>query len=306
MATMLTVREARKRYGTNAALDGVSLELGKGSVLAVIGANGAGKTTLLKCIVGLLKFEGQVLIDGIDVARKGKQARRLVGYVPQQPALHGDLSVRETGMFYADLKGVSHDRAREVVEWVGLGDHTGKRTDALSGGMRQRLALALAMLADPPLLVLDEPASGLDVSARLELRRLVQEQRELGKAIILSTHWLEDVPYVADDALVLDQGKAVFQGPAYKLTANAALWMILFLRFYGHCPEAVAVIQATEAAGAVDRAGDWLVVTCRAENKAQIVEALFSAGITILDFRVEEASVDEAVIDLQGASGAGR
>jgi ABC-type multidrug transport system ATPase subunit len=303
---MLTVRDARKRYGTNAALDGVSLELGKGSVLAVIGANGAGKTTLLKCIIGLLKFEGQVLIDGIDVARKGKQARRLIGYVPQQPALHGDLSVRETGMFYADLKGVSHERAREVVEWVGLADHTEKRTDALSGGMRQRLALALALLADPPLLVLDEPASGLDVSARLELRRLVQDQRELGKAIILSTHWLEDVPYVADSALVLDQGRAVFQGPAKQLTAHAAVGSKLYLRLNGHSPDAVPVIRSTAVAGAVDQAGDWLVVTCRAENKAQIVEALFSAGITILDFRVEEASVDEAVIDLQSVAGEGR
>ncbi len=303
---MLTVREARKRYGANTALDGVSLELGSGSVLAVIGANGAGKTTLLKCIVGLLKFEGQVLIDGIDISRKGKEARRLIGYVPQQPALHGDLSVRETAVFYADLKGVSQGRAREVVEWVGLGDHTEKRTDALSGGMRQRLALALAMLANPPLLVLDEPASGLDVSARLELRRLVQEQRKLGKAIILSTHWLEDVPYVADDALVLDQGKAVFQGPASGLTANATVGSKLYLRLNGHSPEAVPVIQSTAVAGAVDRAGDWLVVTCRAENKAQIVEALFSAGITILDFRVEEASVDEAVIDLQGVAGGNR
>ncbi len=137
---MLTVREARKRYGTNTALDGVSLELERGSVLAVIGANGAGKTTLLKCIIGLLKFEGQVLVDGIDVSQKGKQARRLIGYVPQHPALHGDLSVRETGMFYSDLKGVSHGRAREVIEWAGLADHTEKRTDELSGGMRQRLA----------------------------------------------------------------------------------------------------------------------------------------------------------------------
>jgi ABC-type multidrug transport system ATPase subunit len=298
---MLSVREARKRYGAIVALDGVSFEVGGGSVLAVIGANGAGKTTLLKCVVGLLKFEGQVLIDGVDVARKGKDARRLVGYVPQQPALHGDLSVRETSTFYADLKGVPHARAREVVDWVGLADHVEKRADALSGGMRQRLALALAMLADPPLLVLDEPASGLDVSARLELRRLVQEQRKLGKAIILSTHWLEDVPYIADDALVLDQGKAVYQGLAKQLTASATVGSKLYLRLNGRSPEAVPVIEATAAAGAVDRSGDWLVVTCKAEDKAQIVEALFSAGIGILDFRVEEASVDEAVMDLQGA-----
>ncbi len=104
-----------------------------------------------------------------------------------------------------------------------------------------------------------------------------------------------------DDALVLDQGKAVFQGPAKQLTANAAVGSKLYLRLNGRSPEAVPVIRSTAVAGAVDRAGDWLVVTCRPENKAQIVEALFSAGITILDFRVEEASVDDAVMDLQAA-----
>ncbi len=137
---MLIVRDARKRYGPNAALDGVSLELGKGSVLAVIGANGAGKTTLLKCIIGLLKFEGQVLIDGIDVARKQTGAR--LSYCPSNPR-HGDLFVPQTVCSYADIKASPHRAPR--CRLVGPGPH-GKRTDALSVHA-QRLALALALLA---------------------------------------------------------------------------------------------------------------------------------------------------------------
>jgi ABC-type multidrug transport system ATPase subunit len=162
---MLKVSRLSKRYAKTPALDGIDFELGKGAVLAVLGANGAGKTTLIKCVVGLVHFNGQVEVDGVDVARRGKQARARIGYMPQNPAFHNDLTVAEAALFFADLKGASHSQARELVESVGLGDHAEKKVGALSGGMRQRLALSVALLADPPLLVLDEPASGLDISA---------------------------------------------------------------------------------------------------------------------------------------------
>jgi ABC-type multidrug transport system ATPase subunit len=292
---MLRVSRLSKRYGKTPALDGVDLDLGEGAVLAVIGANGAGKTTLIKCVVGLVHFSGLVEVDGIDVARHGKQARARIGYMPQNPAFHNDLTVSETALFYADLKGARHPRAREFVESVGLGGHAEKKVGALSGGMRQRLALAVALLADPPLLVLDEPASGLDISARLELRHLVQEQRERGKSVLLSTHWLEDVPHIADEALVLDHGHTAFLGPASELPGQAAASSRLYLRLNGHSPQAVPLIRSLTSDEAVDSSGDWLIVTCAASDKARVVEALLAAGVTILDFRVEEATVDAAI-----------
>ena len=139
-----------------------------------------------------------ITVEGIDVSRDAKGARQRIGYLPQNPAFHADLTVAETALFYAQLRGASDARARTLVENVGLREHAEKQIRALSGGMRQRLALAIALLGDPPLLVLDEPGSGLDTSARLELRQLVQEQRAQGKAVALSTHWIEDVPYIAD------------------------------------------------------------------------------------------------------------
>lgn len=300
---MLRVETVSKRYGKKVtALDSVSLSLEEGSVTAVIGSNGAGKTTLIKCIVGLVRYEGRITVGGVDVAKDGRGARRLIGYMPQDPAFHSDLSVRETATFYADLKSAPIVRARELVESVGLAQHEAKKVGELSGGMRQRLALAVTLLADPPLLVLDEPASGLDISARLELRRLVQEQRQAGKSILLSTHWLEDVPYVADDALVLSQGKTVFLGRATELAGAAAPSSRLYLRLNGHSPDAVPLIQ-TFISGAVEDAGDWLVVSCPATRKAQIVEALVGAGVSILDFRVEEAAVDSAILELQKTAG---
>ena len=301
---MLRAESVTKRYGKVTALDCASLDIQPGRVAAVIGANGAGKTTLIKCVVGLVKFEGRVLVDGVDIARHGKAARRLVGYLPQNPSFHADLSVRETALFYAALKSVPPSHAREMVETAGLDAHAEKPVGALSGGMRQRLALGIALLADPPLLILDEPAAGLDISARLDLRRLVAEQRQAGKAILLSTHWLEDVPYVADEALVLDQGKTVFQGPAAQLAASGAPGSRLYLRLNGHSPDAIPLLQAMASTASVDRSGDWVIVTCPAAEKARVVEALVAAGIGILDFRVEEAPVDAAVLRLQSTRGA--
>jgi ABC-2 type transport system ATP-binding protein/nitrous oxidase accessory protein len=296
---MLNATAITKRYGTVAALDGLSFETGPGEITAIIGSNGAGKTTLLKSILGLIHFQGSVEVDGIDVARKGKEARRLIGYLPQNPALHQDLTVRETVLFYAELKRVSPERAREAVDEVRLGEHSEKRVSALSGGMQQRLALAIALLARPRYLVLDEPTSSLDIAARLELRAMLKAQRDAGACVLLSTHWLEDVPFVADRALVVDRGRRVFWGPADRLSAGSALSGKLYLRLNGHTDHAVGLIRTSAGIEAVDRTGDWLAVTCTPDEKARVVESLVEAGIHILDFRAEDASIETAVLSLQ-------
>lgn len=286
---MLKATDVTKQYGSVAALSGVSFDLPPGEVLAVIGANGAGKTTLIKCLVGLIKFSGTVVVDGIDVARSGPAARKKIGYLPQAPAFHTDLTVAETAIFYADLKGVEARRARHLVESVGLGEHAEKKVGALSGGMKQRLSLAVALLAEPQLLVFDEPVAGLDMPARLELRKLVLEQRDSGRAIVLSTHWLEDVPYIADRVLALDRGTCTFLGPAAESTAAISPQSRLYLRLNGHTGDAIGIIQQATQAGSVARSGDWVVVRCAAPDKAMVVERLLASGIRVLDFRVEEA-----------------
>ena len=291
---MLNATGLTKRYGDVAALDDVGFELNAGEVLAVIGANGAGKTTLIKCLMGLVKFQGNVKVDGIDVARSGPAARKKIGYLPQNPAFHTDLSFAETALFYADLKRVSAMRARQLVETVGLGEHAAQKVGALSGGMRQRLSLAVALLAEPMLLVFDEPVAGLDMPARLELRRLVLEQRDSGRAVVLSTHWLEDVPYIADRVLALERGKCAFLGPASESAAAISPLSRLYLRLNGHTPDAIGIIQEAAPAGSVARSGDWVVVRCKALDKAMVVERLLASGIRVLDFRVEEAPAETA------------
>lgn len=299
---MLSVSHVTKQYGSTKAVDDVSFELREGEVAAVIGANGAGKTTLIKCITGLLKFEGEVHIGDVQLTKNAKAARRQLGYVAQAPAFHPDMSVQEIMTFYAELKGVDLAEAHPLLLTVGLSDQTEKVAGALSGGMKQRLALAVALLGDPPLLVLDEPASGLDIGARIELRELITQQRAQGKAVLLSTHWLEDVPYVADQALVLDHGKLVFSGAASSLAGTEAAGSRLYLRLNGHSNDALPMI-ARVTGREVQRSGDWVVASCPPTQKAGIVASLIASGVPILDFRVEEASVDDAVLRLRKTKG---
>lgn len=300
---MLTVTGVTKRYGQLDAVTNIDFQLTAGNVLAIIGPNGAGKTTLIKCLLGLIKFEGTVLVDGIDVARYGQDARKKIGYLPQNPAFHADLTVAETALFYADLKSVSASRARDGVIAIGLADHAEKKVGELSGGMRQRLGLAVALLADPALLILDEPATGLDMSARLELRRLVTEQRASNHAVLLSTHWLEDVPYIADNVLVLDRGKRAFFGNTKDSAVVTASASQLYIRVDGDNISACEFVRKIAPNSTVSTMSDWVIVSCRAIEKAMIVESLVVAGIKVLDFRVEEAVSGQATFNLPAQDG---
>ncbi len=285
---MLSVQSVSKTYSDTKALDSATFEVEPGEVLAVVGANGAGKSTLIKAIIGLIHYTGEVFVDGIRARRDGKAARARIGYLPQNPVFHHDLTVRETALFYAQLRRATPEDARTLIEAVGLGEHAEKRVAALSGGMRQRLALAVAQLGDPPLLMLDEPATGLDVSARLELRQFIRGQRTAGKAIVLSTHWLEDVPSIADSVLVLDAGRTSFLGSASKFAAREVARSQLYVRLNGRTDDAIPLIRS--AGHDVSSTGDWLSISLPAVDKARVLEALISAGITIHDFRVEDAA----------------
>ncbi len=299
----LTVSGLTKRYRRGVlALDDVSFELEPGQVLALLGANGAGKSTLIKCLVGLIGFEGTAAIDGLAVRRSGRETRARIGYLAQQPALHPDLTVAETAVLYADLRGIPRTEARERVTSVGLEPHATKPVAVLSGGMKQRLALAIALLGNPPLLIFDEPAAGLDIAARLALRHLVHEQRAHGVAVILSTHWLEDVPYVADQALVLHQGRQQYLGPADQLSGTSDARSRLFLRVHGDQVEATRIVSALLPESELETSADWMVVLCRPAEKARVVEALVRAQIAILDLRVEEATIDLVTSDRAAAA----
>ena len=212
MRSMISVSGLRKTYGTFAAVDGVSIEVAAGEAVALWGPNGAGKSTVLKCLVGLLRHAGTIRVDDRDVVSNAKAARARLGYVAQELAFHPEWSGRELLVFFAKIKRVAPERVEVALAEVGLAAHGAKAIASLSGGMKQRLALAAALLADPPVLVLDEITSNLDAAGREGLLRVLCGLKQAGKTILFTSHRRDDILRLADRVIVLDRGSVVREG----------------------------------------------------------------------------------------------
>ncbi|MGH9062734.1 MAG: ABC transporter ATP-binding protein [Acidimicrobiales bacterium] len=236
-ATTVWAEGLRRSYGrlgprATVALDGVDLSVGAG-VTGLLGPNGAGKTTLLDILATVASPDaGSLRILGRDPARAEErvQIRRRLGYLPQEPGFHRHFSAFEFVDYVAILKEMvdhraRHEEVRRVLEAVGLERVASRKVKALSGGMRQRLGLAQALLGDPRLLVLDEPTAGLDPEQRLRFREVVSDLGE-GRTVVLSTHQAEDVAALCQRVVVLDGGRTRFDGPPGALadTARGRVW----------------------------------------------------------------------------------
>jgi ABC-type multidrug transport system ATPase subunit len=206
---MIRIEGVRKRFGRFTALGGVDLTVGRGQAVALWGPNGAGKTTLLRCVLGLHSFGGRIEIDSIDVRRRGKSARRLLGYIPQESILPPDLRVSEAMTLFAGLRRAERGQIDRLLTLVELQGARSRRVCDLSGGMRQRLSLALALLGDPPLLVLDEPTSNLDAAGRRAFLDLLLGLKRAGKTILFTSHRPDEVRHVADRVVTLENGLIV-------------------------------------------------------------------------------------------------
>jgi ABC-type multidrug transport system ATPase subunit len=225
----ITVAGVTKKYGRFAALSGVSFDIGPGQIVALLGPNGAGKTTTFKCILGVTEFEGEIKVAGHSVKRSGKEARRSIGYVPQSPAFLGEDTCERALSFLADLRGVPRRRVGELLAKVHLERQQRTRADRLSGGMRQRLALAAALLSDPPVLLLDEPTANLDFESRGEFHDLLGQLRAEGKTIIVSTHFVEHIAVLADRVIVLHAGSLVLDRDAVELWGKTEKHFAVYL-----------------------------------------------------------------------------
>ncbi len=261
----LRVRGLGKRYGPHVVLEDVAFDVQVGEAVALWGHNGAGKTTAIRCLLGLSRCAGSLLVLDAPLERGGKEARRRLGYVPQELALHDDMRTDETLAFYARLKRVGGERPAEVLAEVGMAAHAGKRIRELSGGMKQRVALAVALLADPPILVLDEMTSNLDQAGRGAFLVLLADLKARGKTILFTSHRLDEVRLLADRVVVLDRGRVRAVCPpaglpdALGLTATARIRVPLDRREDALRALAGAGIDAPEVDLEIDTPGDQSV-----------------------------------------------
>lgn len=216
-APLLRVRGLGKSFGRVRALDNVSFDVGEGEIVAVLGPNGAGKTTCFRCILGITRFDGDIELQGLSVAGEGQAARALMGYVPQSPDVTEGDTCAGLLSFLCELRGVNQRMVRRALDRVGLLSQANAQVSHLSGGMKQRLAFAAALLSDPPLLLLDEPTSSLDVQSQAQFHDQILDLRKAGKTALIATHYTSRLTGVADRAIVLDAGKLLFSGPMEEL-----------------------------------------------------------------------------------------
>lgn len=283
---MIVISHLTKHFGSFKAVDDLSLTVDANQALALWGPNGAGKTTVIKCLLGLLHYHGSIQVGGIDMQRQGRQARRLIGYVPQELAFYEEMNAGETIAHFARLRKVNLPSASAALNQVGLADHANKPVGALSGGLKQRLALALALLGDPPVLVLDEPTSNLDAATRAQFLKLLAQVKASGKAVFFTSHRLDEVETLADQVLVMDHGHEGFTAPASQLAQRLNLRTQIKL----HLPQ-TQIDPALDLLAAdgfqVRRNGVGILVDVPYGAKASPIHILSRAAIVVTDFETE-------------------
>lgn len=205
----IEVQEVTKTYGEQKALDSVSFKIGSGEIVGFLGPNGAGKSTMMKIITSYIsQTEGVVLVNGFDVSKHPMDVKKSVGYLPEHNPLYLEMYVKEYIRFYADVHSIPKERVKEVINEIGLKPESHKKIGQLSKGYRQRCGLAVALLHNPEVLILDEPTTGLDPNQLIEIRSLI---RAIGKTktVLLSTHIMQEVEAVCDRVIIINKGKIV-------------------------------------------------------------------------------------------------
>jgi len=276
---VLSLRDLRKRFGDRVAVDGLSLEVHRGEILGLLGPNGAGKSTTIHMAVGLLDpDEGVVDVDGRGSPRN-PEVRRLLGVAPQSIALYDALTPEENLRFFGRVQGLSGKVLRDRVEWAlsfaALSDRRRDRSGELSGGMKRRLNLAAALVHDPSLLLLDEPTVGVDPQSRNAILDRVMELRTADRAVVYTTHYMDEAARICDRIAIVDAGRVLALGTTAELLSR-----------HGGDPTLVVVRNGAERRIATrDPAGE--------------LTRILAAG-PVDDFRVERADLEAVFLHLTG------
>ena len=284
-----------KRYGSQPALQGLNMAVPRGSVYGFLGPNGSGKTTTLRCLVGLVRPDaGQMLVLGEPYSGRDRQRLFRVGSLIEQPAFYPYLSGRDNLRVFAVAGSVTpRHRVDQVLDFVGLGGRAKDKVKTYSLGMKQRLGIAAALLSDPELLLLDEPANGLDPAGIVAMRELLRYLTSIGKTVIISSHILPEVQHLADHIGIVDKGRVVREGPLDQFLREGALVRVLVApqdvnRAMSVLTTLTRDVSAPSAGGP---GGGWITVRLGAERASEVNRLLAQNGIY--------ASGIEAINDLE-------
>jgi ABC-2 type transport system ATP-binding protein len=290
--SFVQVANLRIQYGKLTAVDQLSFEIPPGEVFGFIGPNGAGKSSTIRVLATLQKpTAGTVRIDGLDVTRDAARIRRIIGYMPDAFGVYEDLTVEQYLHFFAAAYGLDRrERARTVDGVLSLTDLADKRRDSvdvLSRGMKQRLGLARVLLHDPKLLLLDEPASGLDPRARIEIRELLKELKKMGKTILISSHILHELSELCTRIGILEAGKLVAEGSLEEIYRRARLGRVVHVELAETADGLLDRIRAIPGVEAVEPGPDRTTIRLADATLApeDLLEALGRVGARVRMFQ---------------------
>lgn len=301
----IEVNHLKKYFGDTHAVDDISFSFSSGEVVGFVGPNGAGKTTSMRILATLDEpTEGDCLLDGISIVENPEAARELVGYVPDALPAHRDMSVDDYLDFFARAYGIRGERRRQIIasveEFTNLAGIRDKLVYALSKGMKQRVSLARALLNDPPVLIMDEPAAGLDPRARIELRELLRVLSVQGKAILISSHILTELAEICSGAVIIEHGKLLTAGVIGELVSENVAHRTVLIRTLDRRDELhrdllqMPDIQTSYAAGE-DIAVE---ITSSDEACSRLLYALVQKGYPIVEFRQRRAGLEDVFMNV--------
>jgi ABC-2 type transport system ATP-binding protein len=311
MSAIVTARGLVKRYNGTLALGGLDLDVEAGEIYGLVGPNGAGKTTTLRILATLLvPTAGEAEIAGASIRRNPDEVRRVLGYMPDSFGVYDDMKVWEYLDFFGRCHGLPADRRRRMIgdllELVDLGAKRDAYVATLSRGMQQRLCLAHALVHDPAVLILDEPASGLDPRARVELRELLRELRSLGKTILISSHILPELEELCTSLAIIDRGRLLAQGSIAAIEARLRVGAVLRVRVLGD--EAVVAVARdhfanSPAVAAASVVGPGLIevgFTGDDEIAAALLGEAVRAGVRVVSFARAASDLEELFLQVTG------
>lgn len=303
---MIQVEDLQKSYGSLRAVDGISLEVPEGELFGFLGPNGAGKTTTLSMVSGLLKpDQGRVSIAGIDVWDSPKAAKRILGLVPQDLALYEELTARENLAFWGSLFDLPRAQLKANIDlWldrVGLKDRAREPVSKFSGGMKRRLNLAIGLVHNPKVVLLDEPTVGIDPQARKNILDIIRDIAREGTTILFTTHHLEEAESLCDRIAIMDHGKVLETGSVEELaqvvgdgdivTVSGPFTAAGFRAALENEP--ISVLTAAENSGAVSLRPDGM-------NIVTLLQKLSEGGIGITDVSIQKPSLESVFLKLTG------
>ena len=302
-----------KQFGATRAVDDVSFSFTSGQIVGFVGPNGAGKTTTMRMLATLDEpTSGDIRLDGVSIVEEPERARQAIGYMPDALPTHRDMTVHEYLDFFARAYGLKSAKRTAVIasveDFTNLTGIRDKTLFALSKGMKQRVSLARALLHDPSILVMDEPAAGLDPRARIELRELLRVLAVQGKAILISSHILTELAEICDAAVFIERGKLLRYGAIDQLmnghSTELATQRNVVIRVLQSADECQRLLLEMPGIESARLAGDELFVTIAGDDEAcaNVLAALIGRGVRVVEFKLQRANLEEIFLNVtQGA-----